>query len=306
MTLDTRLLRSFRSVAHELNFSKAAQQLHLSQQALSAQIQRLELSVGIALFERTTRYVRLTSAGRALLPYAESILACSDEAERALRELARSGPARLRVGFSTGAALDLMAPILAEFARQRPQLVVDLRETPLRDPSGGLADRTVDAAFVRLPLTEHGLVHLPLLHDPRVLVVHEAHPLATRATLSFADFAHEPLIACRTQDARWDAFWLAEDARDGASATVSHEVSTLDEELLLIAAAGAMSISAATAESWPHPTGLRFIPVTDLSPSVLALAWHRPANRPELADLVSAARSVRRRTATAAGAPVGV
>ncbi|WP_432168348.1 LysR substrate-binding domain-containing protein [Streptomyces sp. bgisy031] len=302
MTLDTRLLRSFLTVASELNFSKAAQHLHLSQQALSAQIQRLELSAGLALFERTTRYVRLTAAGRALLPYAESMLACADEAERALRELARSGPARLRIGFSTGAAPDLTAPILAEFARRRPQVTVDLRETPLRDPSGGLAEGTVDAAFVRLPLAERGLDHLPLLLDPRVLVVHESHPLAPRATLSFADFAHEPLIACRTQDPCWDAFWLAQDARGGTSALVSHEVATLDEELLLVAAAGAMSISAATAERRPHPAGLRFIPVTDLSPSVLALAWHRPADRPVLADLVGAARSVRRGTASATAA----
>ncbi|MEV6108053.1 LysR family transcriptional regulator [Streptomyces sp. NPDC051940] len=303
MHLDTRLLRSFLTVASELNFSRAAQRLHMSQQALSAQIQRLELGVGAALFVRTTRYVRLTDAGHVLLPYAESMITCTDRAERALRSLDGSGAERLRVGFSTGAALDLTAPILAAFAGLRPQVRVELREAPLSDPSAGLADGGADAAFVRLPLGCDGLDHLDLLHDPRVLLVHESHPLAARASVTFAEVADAPLIVCRTRDRRWDDFWLAVDARGGAQPRVSHEVSTLDEEMLLVATRGAMSISVATAARWPHPPGLAFVPITDLAPSVVALAWARDATSPVLADLVAAATAVRERPPHTGGVP---
>ncbi|MFF3885518.1 LysR family transcriptional regulator [Streptomyces sp. NPDC001914] len=304
MDLDTRLLRSFLTVAGELNFSRAAQRLHMSQQALSAQIQRLEQTVGVQLFARTTRYVRLTDAGLALEPYAQRMIDSSEQVARALRALAPDGGRRLRVGFSIGAALHLTAPILAEFAARCPDVAVELHEVPLRDPSAGLREHEVDAAFVRLPLGVEGLEVLELMRDPRVLVVAAGHPLASRPHVRFADFADAPLIACRTQDRVWDDFWLCADARDGVPGAISHEVSSLDEEMLLVASQGAMTVSGATAQRWPHPPGLAFLPVRDLEPSVIALAWHREATPdPALAGFAAAAFEVRRRNGASASDP---
>ncbi|MGZ2362424.1 LysR substrate-binding domain-containing protein [Streptomyces sp. 372A] len=297
MDLDTRLLRSFLAVAAELNFSRAATRLHMSQQALSSQIQRLELTVGVPLFVRTTRFVRLTPAGQALSPHAEAMIEGAEQAARELRALPAAGEQRLRVGFSMGTAVDLIAPILAEFARVRPDAVVELHEVPLRDPSAGLREREADAAFVRLPLEEECLVHVDLLHDPRVLVVGASHPLAGRTRVRFADFRDVPLIACRTRDPVWDDFWLVADARQGGRPPISYEVSSLDEEMLLVASQGAVSVSVATAQRWPHPPGLVFVPIEDLEPSVVALAWHRGSDHPLLGEFAAAARAVCQGTA---------
>lgn len=303
MHLDTRLLRSFLTVARELNFSRAAQELHMSQQALSAQIRRLELAAGATLFQRTTRYVRLTPAGRTLTEYAQEMLDCADRADRALRTASGAEARLLRLGFSIGADLDLTALILAEFARHRPDVTVDVREAGLYDPSAGLKDRDVDAAFVRLPLGGDEVDHVGLVEDPRVLMVHRRHPLAARGSIRFADIAHEPLIVCRTQDARWDDFWLAVDARGGSSPVISHEVGTLDEELLLVATRGALSITAGMAARRPHPPGVTFVPIVDLAPSTVALAWPRADRNPLVAQLAAAAGAVRTQQASRMVAP---
>src|SRR4051795_5682508 len=101
--LDSRLLRAFVAVAEELNFTRAAQRLHLAQQALSAQIQQLETRVGERLFDRTTRSVALTEAGERLLPHARAVLAALDAGLGELETARRAAPATPRVGLAPNA-----------------------------------------------------------------------------------------------------------------------------------------------------------------------------------------------------------
>src|SRR5204862_6268900 len=98
--LDTRLLRAFVTVAEELNFTRAAERLLLAQQALSAQIRQLETRLGVRLFERTTRRVRLTAAGELLLPDARAVVQARDAGLQELEAARGVAGAGRRVGLS--------------------------------------------------------------------------------------------------------------------------------------------------------------------------------------------------------------
>ncbi|HWO17519.1 MAG TPA: LysR family transcriptional regulator, partial [Kofleriaceae bacterium] len=113
-------LRAFLAVADEQSFTRAAARLHVAQQALSATVRRLERELGARLFERTTREVRLTPAGEAMLDAARRALGELERGISEARRIERRGRGSLSVGVMAGAALELTDPILAAFARELP------------------------------------------------------------------------------------------------------------------------------------------------------------------------------------------
>src|SRR5918998_4441595 len=136
MTLDPRLLRPFVALADELHFGRAAERLHVTQPALSQQIARLERQLGVRLFERTRAHVELTEAGADMLaPARAAVEAAAAAAEIALTH-ARGEAGELRLGLSPGAHY-VAQPLLAEFARRRPEV----RVRASQDNSGALAER---------------------------------------------------------------------------------------------------------------------------------------------------------------------
>ncbi|CAA9487057.1 MAG: Transcriptional regulator, LysR family [uncultured Solirubrobacteraceae bacterium] len=118
--LDPRLLRSFVVLAEELHFTRAAERLHLAQPALSQQLRRLEQQVGTELLERSSRAVALTDAGRAMLEPARSAVRATEQAERAVREAARTTAQPLKVGVDL--YIDDVVATLAEYASQHPEV----------------------------------------------------------------------------------------------------------------------------------------------------------------------------------------
>src|SRR5438067_805083 len=182
--LDSRLLRAFVAVAEELNFTRAAQRLHLAQQALSTQIQQLETRVGERLFDRTTRSVALTEAGERLLPHARAALAALDAGLGELEATRRAARSTLRVGLATTAVVPLVTETLRRFAADRPDVNLAVSNHGMIDPSAGLRAGTVDVGFVRPPFTDDGDVTMEtVLTEPRYIVVPEGHPLADRESV---------------------------------------------------------------------------------------------------------------------------
>ncbi|HVA62822.1 MAG TPA: LysR family transcriptional regulator, partial [Terriglobales bacterium] len=118
-------LRLFEAVARAGNVSRAAEQLRLSQPALSKQVRELEGALGVALLERLPRGVRPTAAGELLAGYARQIFALGEEAERALAELHELGRGRLRLGASMTIGVYLAPPLLAECRRRWPGLEIE-------------------------------------------------------------------------------------------------------------------------------------------------------------------------------------
>jgi len=197
--VELRHLRYFICVAEELHFGNAAQRLGISQPPLSQQIRALEEQLGVRLFDRTSRRVQLTEAGRQFLPQAHETLAQAERAARVAR-LAHSGEiGRLSLGLSP--SVPFIAEVMDTLARYRrsfPQISVELNELPRDEQIAGVERRTIDIGIVRafsaleLPETMHAL---PLQREGMVLAMRRDHPLANlERALFLADIEHEPLI----------------------------------------------------------------------------------------------------------------
>src|SRR6266567_5312377 len=151
MDAHLRDLRYFVAVAEELNFTRAAERLHISQPALSKQIRSLETAVRAQLFARDRRNVSLTEAGTALLSIARPLLDRWDEGTAAVADAAAAEARKLRVGTLTSLGRDLYPGVIDHFTKRQPGWRIELQSVGWGDPTAGLHDRATDAAFVWLP-----------------------------------------------------------------------------------------------------------------------------------------------------------
>ena len=197
MDVDTRLLRYFATVAQEGNLTRAAEQLFVSQPALTKQIRQLESQLGVQLFTRSRAGMTLTAAGRALADRVPALLAGFDQALREAKAAAGRAARVLRVGFLAGAANEATQQIIAAFGRRRPGWRVEMRATSWLDPTAGLACGDTDAALLRLPFPGQDTLRVeirrPLLRSPRhhLPARHRGQPQPGGRRLA-ADRRHEP------------------------------------------------------------------------------------------------------------------
>lgn len=280
-------LRAFLAVADEGSFTRAAVRLHVAQQALSTTVRRLERELGAQLFERTTRAVKLTPSGEAMLDAARRALGELERGISEARRIDRRGRGTLAIGVMAGAALELTDPILNAFSHELPDAEVALDPHLYDDPSAGLRAGTSDVALLRPPLDERGLELRRLFAEPRVALLSARHPLARKTELSLGELQETTVVRPASPDPVWNDFWTA-----GASQTI--DARTLEAALEMIGARRAVAISAAGwARFYPRP-GVRNLPVTGLGPSEVALAWRRGEENPLVRRFVGIALATAR------------
>lgn len=180
--MELRHLRYFVVVAEEEHITRAAQRLGMQQPPLSAQIRDLERELGVALFERAPRRIRLNAAGQAFLEDARRILAQAEQAALRAQRAARGETGQLSVGYTSSAALHPAVPrVLRAFHERYPQVALETRENATRDLLQAVADGELDAVFVRAPATRFPtLQSLELCREPMVAALPAGHPLARR------------------------------------------------------------------------------------------------------------------------------
>jgi DNA-binding transcriptional LysR family regulator len=292
-------LSYFVAVAEELNFTRAAERLHVSQSPLSQAIRALETNLGVTLLNRTSRHVELTEAGEELLPAARAALGAVEHAVELARQAGRGERRRLRVGFLAYGACAVIDQSLAAFAAPVSKLKLETRQTDFSDPTAGLTDGAVDAAFLRLPVGATELRIEPLTSEPRVAVLPGWHPLAGRESIAIGDLLDEHWLQMPGRDPLWRDFWLATAHRDGVTPLLGPEVRTIEEQLTATITGGYVSLTpASVAASYPRP-GLSYVPVDDIERSEVAIAWRRGDERANVREFVA---SVRHTAAALAGA----
>lgn len=196
INISARDVRAFLAVCRTLSFSQAAQQMHLSQSALSNLIARLEAALGARLFDRTTRAVALTAAGAALAAHADQLLAELERTVAAVRDVVT-----LRKGSVTVAALPSLAArvvpaLFKAFGERYPGIQLALVDT-LSEPAFKLVqEKRVDFALTAANPAFADLDYVPLMTDTFVLLVPEAHPLSPgRGSVPFTDTLAWPHIS---------------------------------------------------------------------------------------------------------------
>lgn len=299
MDVHGRDLRYFTAVAEELSFTRAAEKLFVSQPALSKQIRMLEKQLGVELFQRDRRTVRLTAVGQALLPHAREVLDVWRTAQAAVEEAKSAGRCDLVIGMSTSPGRGLLPALRARLLSRHPDVRPVLRQVNWADPSAGLADGSSDVAFVWLPLPDGDRYqHAVVAHEPRLVALPDGHSLAARAAtdpegkVDFTDLLDEPFLALPPQAGPLRDYWLALDARDGreprigavvASAEETHEAVTSGQGVALLAAGNAPLVAR---------DDVIAVPVRGISPSRLAVAARKDDERPLVLAYLAAAREV--------------
>jgi DNA-binding transcriptional LysR family regulator len=197
MAVELRHLEHFVAVAAELNFSRAAQRIHVVQSALSASVGKLEKELGVELFDRSKRQIALTAAGEVFLEHAREVIHTAHRARTSVDAFRDqlSGTVTLGTLMSWG-TLDLAAA-LEDFRLSNPLITVRLRQS-LTGSAGHLtaiADGQMDLALVSISSPGSQLVALrELMSEPMVFVCESSHPLADRRKVTLADFAGRDFI----------------------------------------------------------------------------------------------------------------
>lgn len=170
---DLRHLRYFVAVADELHFGRAARNLGIAQPALSQQIQRLERSIGLMLFERSRRSVNLSPAGKLLLPEARELLAHAGRLETLVAGVADGRAGRLAVGFVGSAALAYLPELIARFREAWPDVDLTLHEVSSNEQLRALTDGDIDIGCARVPVEFAGDQAMLLARERLVLAAPE-------------------------------------------------------------------------------------------------------------------------------------
>jgi DNA-binding transcriptional LysR family regulator len=195
MTTTPDLLASFVVLADELHYSRAASRLHVEQPALTKRIQQLERRLGVPVFLRTRRSVRLTAAGELLVTRARQVLSAVEAFEATARQLRDGEVGRLRIGFSPSAPHHVLPKLMRSFRRRHPTIECVLTELPSDVQITQLVDGEIDVGILRpsSPMPPQ-LVCTTFLEEPFVAVLPGDHPLATRRSVLLSELQDEAFV----------------------------------------------------------------------------------------------------------------
>ena len=196
--MDTQSLQAFLAVADRQSFSLAAEQLHLTQPAVSKRIATLEAQVGTRLFDRIGRRIALTEAGSVLLPQARRILFCVEDSRRALANLSGQVGGKLTLATSHHIGLHRLPPLLKQYTQRHPEVELDLHFLDSEQAYQGVLDGTLEMAVVTLaPHPHEQLQVVELWRDRLCFACAIDHPLtqqASQSVLSLTDLCEYSCI----------------------------------------------------------------------------------------------------------------
>jgi DNA-binding transcriptional LysR family regulator len=272
------------AVAETLSFRGAAERLGMAQPPLSAQIKALEEELRVRLFDRTTRSVQLTNAGRVLLDEARGVLAASAQAEQRTRDAERGLAGTLRVGMIAPIANAWLAGILRRFRHQLPGVQLSLFDLTSAEQLRRLRARELDAGLLRPPVGFPELACKVVWESRQVLALPAGHPLAKKRRLEWRDFHEEAMVLIHpsAQHGFYDAFF-AKCAKAGAKPRPAQYANDIQTKMWLVSAGFGIAPTTATLSEVKRP-GLVFRALPQGLPPVQAvLAWHRDDRSPVLA-----------------------
>jgi DNA-binding transcriptional LysR family regulator len=234
--MEIRQLRYFAVLAEELNFTRAAARLHISQPPLSLQIAQLERELEVKLFDRNNRRVTLTEAGEAFLNDVRALLASLKDATVRARAVDQGLAGRIEVGLSGSHFMGPVPALIARYKASHPQVSVLLNEMNPAAQLDALRGHRIDVSISRTAVDDEELQSMPLWPDPVVAVLPKGHPLSARKRLALSDLAGEAFVMLR-QDTSAFARALAETcARAGLPLSAAQTVAEVPAQLALVAA----------------------------------------------------------------------
>jgi DNA-binding transcriptional LysR family regulator len=192
--VDLRHLVTFRTVVDKRSFSQAAEELEISQPAVSFQIRSLEERLGHRLLDRTGRRVALTEAGEIVYRYAKRMIGLEAELEREMGEVGSRIAGRLVLGSSTGPGELVLPRLLGAFSRAHPDVRVSLVVSDTQTVCERVLDDELEVGVVGAARAQRGLEFEPFMRDELVAIAPPGHHLAGREAVAIEELAAEPMI----------------------------------------------------------------------------------------------------------------
>ncbi|MDR5774049.1 MULTISPECIES: LysR substrate-binding domain-containing protein [unclassified Caballeronia] len=288
--MELRHLRYFLTVARTLNFTKAADELHMAQPPLSRQIRELEEEIGVALFERRGKRVFLSSAGQVFEERARQILKDTNSAIVDSQRAARGETGRVAVGFFEHIAYTLLPPLLRDFQQRYPAVTVELQWFSSAEQINALNRGDVDLAFVRSLPPNKQLNSVLLLQEPFYVAIAKDNPLAAKRRISIRDCKQLRVINYRKDVAPdYHAAINQLCALAGFSPSTSFEMGQIYASLGLVSAGFGVTLVPASVQR-THMENVVFRPLREEhTKSELYLAWKEPNSSAALGAFVELA-----------------
>jgi len=273
--MDLWQLRYFAAAAETLNFTKAAESLHVSQSALSKKIADIENHFGVQLFLRGKRALRLTAAGQVFLNEARTILAKWDDAFQKIKRTASGDLGDLRIGYSGSFVTRILPPLIRQFRGRNSDINLHVERWNLPILHDALLDGDLDVAFVisHAPELSPDLAWKFIKKEVLSVVLPASHPLAGRKRISLSELTGEAFVfmARSVNHIFFDFFMhLCTDA--GFTPNLVSQPAILETVLLLVDAGVGITILSPLADMGTRPN-LRMIPLEGDYPVHLFAAW---------------------------------
>jgi len=293
--MELRHLRYFTAVAEEENITRAAARLHISQPPLSRQIRDLEESLGVVLFERGGKSLRLTSAGQCFLEEARAVLARTDDAVRRVRAFAGGGKSPLRVGYAPSLSVEILPKALRAFESLGTGTRVVLHDLSTQDMQTGLRDGRIDAALMIQPGRTRmpGIEFHELARYAVCVAAAPTHPLAGVKSPRLREIFRERLIAYSREDYPEYFRWL-----ESLAASVPVPAEEHDSATSLVASVESGRGVALVPETFSCFAGTRLTVrkiIPALAPFVVGVANRKSDKSDSVAAWLHAAKASRRK-----------
>ena len=187
-------LKIFHSVARLLSFTKASEELFISQPAVTKSIKELESEFGIRLFNRKGSKIELTEAGQVLLKYSTQILSIENKINYDISQLKNKYTGGLKIGASTTIGQYVLPPVLALFNKKYPEIKISLSNNNTQVIEKSLIDGLIDIGVVEGNSKNKQLKYIPFLKDEIVAIAHTSQKLSQLEELSLEEFVSTPLV----------------------------------------------------------------------------------------------------------------
>lgn len=263
ITIKIQQLRYFIGVAKYLNFSKAARHLFVAQPALSHSIANLEKELGVQLFYRNTKSVKLTEEGKIFLEEATEIIKKFDLALEKINQIGKSRPKKLNIGFLGSAFITYFPKWIPAFRNKYPNINLNLNQLDLVGLHDGLINSDIDIGFTRSLDIKNipGLCYEKIYDDGISLVMSKDYPLANISTIDFSVIAKEPFIQVDPNiSPNWYKKVIQVCNNRGFTPNIAHSPHNIDAVYTLLDAKLGISMLPNSAKNYNYPN-LRFIKI---------------------------------------------
>ena len=306
--MELRHLRYFVAVAEDLNFSRAARRLHVSQPPLSRQVRDLENELGVELFERANNKVRLTPAGEFLYAEAKRLLAQSEDLAREVRRFGDAGRPELRIGYVANVNGPAVIEAATQFRKSNPGVIVKVFDSSAREQVAGILAGALDLGFIgfRKAADQSGLEVTPIETTHAIMAAPADHPLAAKGPQPLAAFKKDPFVTISEEAFPGARQYVLQFCRDaGFRPKIMHEAQEPIDILNLIAMGEGVALVPERMRRTPHP-GVAFCRLREPVPRVDSyVAWKKGNRSPLIQGMVESAKLTYQRLTRAAARPGG-